>query len=184
VVHIWPNLAKFIVREQETMEKLTEEKGKTMEIDFKYFYALIFDYQRLRTILILNKRSSERLKEKLYALAEKISIHFSKELEEFYGNMTPFKEGIPDILNEVLELYYKDYFVLIDEKTRFQKIKELRELSSLENRVLHVIESYLREHDDFKLDIIFDLMADKNEDLIIEAMENLINLGIIVPKKE
>ena len=47
-----------------------------MEIDFKYFYALIYDYEELRIVLILNERSSEALREKLKDLSvDKVQEH-------------------------------------------------------------------------------------------------------------
>ena len=49
----------------EITEKQTKYSKHMMEIDFKYFYALIYDYKELRIVFILSERSSENFREKL-----------------------------------------------------------------------------------------------------------------------
>lgn len=172
------------------MEKETEVKPTTeqndisklmMEIDFKYFYALIYDYKELRVVTILKEKSSERLKEKIKEIAEIIKSEMKEELENFKGILIPFKKKIPEILGSNLDLHYKDFFTLIDPETRLRKTKLFYELTSLDTRVLNTLESYLRSHEKFNLEIIFDLIAEKNEDFVIEALESLLEKEFIIP---
>ncbi len=92
-----------------------------------------------------------------------------------------FEEMIPPIINEYIELYYKDAFK-ISEKINIIKLRKEKALSKMKIRALNVIQSYSERNDNLiNLNNIISLISEENKYLIIEAIESLIKRKMIIP---
>lgn len=165
-------------------ESTDKQKGygveKMMELDFKQFYCLIADIEDLRVVIILEERSSERLKEQLSHLILALNLKLSEELENWDGSLDKFQILIPEILNEYFELYYKDSFKLAS-NINLLTLKKDKNLSKMEMRVINVVQSISKDNIISNLNSIVDLVHEENKNLIIEAIESLIRQKIIIP---
>lgn len=154
-----------------------------LELDFKYFYCLICDRQDLRIIFILNKRASDRLKKLISDLSLGILLDLSQLIEDWDGAIHNFEVKMPPIIAKYVELYYKDAFKINDAKY-IARLKKENELNSMETRILNVIYSIARSKKEFYLETIFEVVHEKNQDLIIDAIETLINKQVIIPSNK
>jgi hypothetical protein len=154
---------------------------KILELDFKYFYCLIADKEDVRVVFVLKEKSSERLKSQVSNLILALNLKISRELENWDGSLDIFEETIPTIINEYFELYYKGSFRL-SAKLDLLTLRKEKNLSKLEIRVLNVIQSSSKRNNNIvNLDDIIDLVSEENKDLIIEALEVLIDRKMIIP---
>jgi hypothetical protein len=169
---------KLLKKEKDSKEQ------RVLELDFKFFYILIVDYEELRVILILRKNASERLKKQTQKLAKQAYLEVSDELKEFKGVISPFRKIIEPIVNDLLLLHYKEPFEITDDMSFFLKTKETRGLSAMETRIVNVLNIYMQDRDQIQLQDIFDLTTEKNTDIIIEAIQSLINRNYLVPASE
>jgi hypothetical protein len=167
-------------------EELDSKKGsygieKIIELDFKYFYCLITDKEDIRVVFVLKEKSSERLKSQISLLMLALGLKLSQELEDWDGSLEIFEEMVPPIINEYFELYYKGSFRL-PRKIDLFALRKDKSLSKMEIRVLNVIESMSKRNDEvINLNSIIELVSEENKDLIIEAIEVLIEKKIIIP---
>ncbi|MFX1568497.1 MAG: hypothetical protein ACFFCV_09025 [Promethearchaeota archaeon] len=172
--------------EEKTSEPESLETGhgygveKMMELDFKQFYCLIADIEAIRTVFILKERSSERLKSQVSNLILALNLKLSDELENWDGSLDEFEKTVPQIINEYFELYYKDSFRLSDD-INLILIKKEKKLSKMEMRVINVIQSMSEENKIPDLNNIVQLVSEENKDLVIEAIESLLNQNLIIP---
>jgi len=169
------------IAQKESAVKSSENQMKfdenMMEIDFKYFYALIYDHKLLRIVFILSERSSENLREKIKELSEKMMMELKELLEDFRGGLGIFEKRIPQIISQLINLHYKGPFKLAHDL----KIEKAHHLTSMETRLINVIRSLSKNGEDFLLESIPNMTSEKNEDLIIEAIEGLIQKEFIIP---
>ena len=169
------------IAQKESAVKSSENQMKfdenMMEIDFKYFYALIYDHKLLRIVFILSERSSENLREKIKELSEKMMMELKELLEDFRGGLGIFEKQIPQIISQLINLHYKGPFKLAHDL----KIEKAHHLTSMETRLINVIRSLSKNGEDFLLESIPNMTSEKNEDLIIEAIEGLIQKEFIIP---
>ncbi|KKM65502.1 hypothetical protein LCGC14_1490660, partial [marine sediment metagenome] len=175
---------EFIDKDSNVDENDTKESygvEKIIELDFKYFYCLIADKEDVRAVVILKDKSSERLKSQLSLMLLSLNLKLSQELDEWDGSLDLFEEMIPPIINEYIELYYKDAFK-ISKKINIIKLRKEKALSKMEIRALNVIQSYSERNDNLiNLNNIISLVSEENKDLIIEAIESLIKRKMIIP---
>jgi len=167
------------------LAKFGESDGSRtiLELDFKYFYCLICDREDLRMIFLLNERASDRLKKLISDLSLGIMLDLSQLLENWDGAIHEFEAQLPPIIAKYVELYYKDAFKIKDVEF-IGRLRKESELSSMETRILNVIYSIAKSKKEFHLDTIFEVVHEKNQDLIIDAIETLINKQIIIPSNK
>ncbi|GAH60372.1 unnamed protein product, partial [marine sediment metagenome] len=106
------------------------------------------------------------------------------ELSELIGNwdgaIHEFEIKFPPIINKYIELSYKENFT-INNAEYIAKIRKESELNSMETRILNVIYSIAKSKKEFHLDTIFELIHEKNQDVVIDGIENLIKKQVIIP---
>jgi len=154
---------------------------KILELDFKYFYCLIADKDDVRAVFILREKSSERLKSQVSNLVLALNLKLSIELENWDGSLDKFEELIPRIINEYFELHYKGSFRLSG-KIDLLKLRKEKSLDKLEIRTLNIIQSVSKRNNNIViLDDIIELVSEENKDLIIVAIETLIEQKLIIP---
>ncbi|MHA2393291.1 MAG: hypothetical protein ACXAEX_15225, partial [Promethearchaeota archaeon] len=154
---------------------------KIIELDFKYFYCLIADKEDIRIVFILKEKSSERLKSQMSLLMMALNLKLSRELDNWDGSLDMFEELVPEIISEYFELYYKESFVLA-QTVDLLKLKKEKDLSKMEIRVLNVAQSISKRNNNvIYLNNITELVSEENKDLIIEAIESLLERKLIIP---
>jgi hypothetical protein len=162
--------------------ELDEEDGSRaiLELDFKYFYCLICDRQDLRIIFILTERASDRLKTQISDLSLGAMLELSEQIGNWDGAIHEFEIKFPPIVNKYVELFYKDAFTL-NGADHTAKIRKEGDLNSMETRILNVIYSIAKSKQEFYLKTIFELIHEKNEDIVIDGIETLIKKQLIIP---
>ncbi|MBY8992448.1 MAG: hypothetical protein KGD58_17005, partial [Candidatus Lokiarchaeota archaeon] len=154
---------------------------KILELDFKYFYCLIADKEDVRVVFVLRNKSSERLRSQVSNLILALNLKISRELENWDGSLDIFEATVPSIINEYFELYYKGSFRL-STKIDLLTLRKDKSFSKLEIRALNVIQSVSKRNNNIvNLDDIIELVSEENKDLIIEAIEVLIERKMITP---
>jgi hypothetical protein len=161
---------------------IDEEDGTRtiLELDFKYFYCLICDRQELRIIFILTERASDRLKSLISDLSLGAMLELSEQIGNWDGAIHDFENLFPPIINNYIELYLKEPFV-INSADFIAKVRKEGEMNSMETRILNVIYSIAKSKQEFKLETIFELIHEKNRDIVIDGIESLIKKKVIVP---
>jgi hypothetical protein len=161
---------------------LAEEDGTRtiLELDFKYFYCLICDRQDLRIIFILTERASDRMKKQISDLSLGALLELSEQIGNWDGAIHEFETKFPPIVNKYVELFYKEAFT-INNAEFLAKIRKEGNLNSMETRILNVIYSIAKSKKEFQLDTIFELIHEKNENLVIDGIETLIKKQLIIP---
>ncbi len=183
-IHAITTISKEIVRKDTIIEEYSELKTpksieSLIELDFKHFYFLIGDYKAIRIIFILKDKASERFKIQLKNLLMAIDLKFAEDLANWTGNIAKFEKIMPSIINEYFDLPYKELFQL-NSPRHIAKVKEETELSIMENRILNVIYSIAKGKQKFYLSDAIELVEEKNKDLVIDALESILEKKIII----
>ena len=173
------NMEKFSIETPEHLKGIE----KIINLDFKYFNFLICDFKDIRIIFILKEKASERLKTQTAELLSALDLKFSHQFKNWGGILNEFNQSLPPLLDEYLHLYYKEYFKLNTLK-EINRIKREGDLSKIELRLFNVIRSMIKDKEKFYLKDSIDLIHEKKKELVIEALESLIERGIIVPSSQ
>ncbi len=146
-----------------------------IDLDFRFFQLLVCDYENIRVLLVLRDEASEHLKKQLYSLAVEINSRFNEELKNFSGAVDDLmRKQFGDLLNQFLFLHYNRSFEITPNQNYLQSIKESEDLSKLEIRLINVISSMAKINKMFTLRAAIDLIEEKNEDIVLEALNSLI----------
>jgi len=176
--------SESLVDEDTLLTKKIDAQDKYLknvfELDFKYFYLLVCEYEAIRTILIIKERSSNRLRKQLYLLAVAIYAQYPEKLKNFAGLLTEMKAGIDVLLDKFLFLYYSQPFSITSNESYFNKIKGLGDLTKMETRIINVILSEFRSEKLFRLNTLVGLVDEENKDLVLEGIKLLIKRKILV----
>lgn len=183
-IHAITTISKEIVRKDTIIEEYSELRApksieSLIELDFKHFYFLIGDYKAIRIIFILKDKASERFKTQLENLLMAIDLKFAEDLANWTGNIAKFEKIMPSIINEYFDLPYKELFQL-NSPQHIAKVKEEAELSIMENRILNVIYSVAKGKQEFYLPDAIEMVDEKNKDLVIDALESILEKKIII----
>ncbi|MFX1279287.1 MAG: hypothetical protein ACFFA3_07710 [Promethearchaeota archaeon] len=157
------------------------DSQKVIELDLKQFFCLILDIEELRSVLILKSRSSKRLKQTLFNFTLASYLKISKSLKDFDNDVTEYSQLISPLLDEYFDLFYKDSFITEYANKDLQNIKKKYRLSKIQVHILEKIFLILEEKRTFRLMDIIEEFRDKNEDLIIDGLEKLIEQRLILP---
>jgi hypothetical protein len=154
---------------------------KVVEFDFKHFFCLILDIEELRTVLIIKNKSSKRLKTQMLHFAISTYLKFSDILKDRDNRTDLFKREIPPLLNNFFNLYYKEFFKIAVLQSDLQKLKKELNLHRREYKIMNDIYTISEENRIFKIMNLLEKMTGKNEDIMIDAIEGLINHKLIIP---
>jgi hypothetical protein len=167
----------------EIMEKVKDVRSKDlMEFDFKFFHLLIYDYKASRISLVLKESSSDRLKELIKTLAKAIYDKFGDRLDKFDGDLIPFREGVPPIVMELMDLPYKEPFKFTSDKKYLNTLVTSKEITKMERRIINVLISHFKRQEFIYLEEILKIVTEKNEDFLIEGIEALLKKKVLVLK--
>ncbi|TFF89156.1 MAG: hypothetical protein EU548_07935 [Promethearchaeota archaeon] len=179
-------IGEEIVGEKEQQKQTLsspETVERIIELDFKYFYCLICDCGALRTVLVLKNKASDRLKEQVANLSLGLMSQLSEPIENWDGSLDQFEEQVPPIVNNYLDLHYKETFMLNNVKYIANMRKEA-DLSKMEIRILNVIYSIAKSKQEFYLDQILEIVHEENKDKIIDGIESLLQKNILIKSKK
>jgi hypothetical protein len=174
-------VGKDLNHEEGESKSKIQTKERILELDFKYFYCLVFDKEDLRIVFVLKEKASQRLKEQIMHLSLGLTLQLSEHIENWDGSLDQFEDLVPPIINDYIELYYKEPFI-INKPVPVTKLRKESELNTMEARVLNVIYSVAKNKSAFHLDFIIESVHEHNKDKIIDALESLIQKKIITPK--
>ncbi|MFX0178768.1 MAG: hypothetical protein ACFE78_01185 [Candidatus Hodarchaeota archaeon] len=174
-------VGKNLNHEERESESKIQPKERILELDFKYFYCLVFDKEDIRIVFVLKEKASQRLKEQIMHLSLGLTLQLSEHIENWDGSLDQFEDLVPPIINDYIELYYKEPFI-INTPISIAKIRKESELSTMETRILNVIHSIAKNKSEFQLDFIIESVHEHNKDKIIDALESLIQKKVIIPK--
>jgi hypothetical protein len=173
----------FIEKEFRTYGKLAtdyEYLRTIIDLDFKFFQLVVCDYETVRVLVVLREEASDRLKEQLYLLTKAIDSQFNEEFRNFKGTLNHLNKQLHELLNQFLYLHYNNSFELTPNKNYLDSKIESGELTKLEKRLINVITSMIKIKKQFRLREAIDLIHEKNEDLVLEAIHTLISQKIII----
>ncbi len=151
-----------------------------LELDFKHFFCLISDIEELRTVLILNKKASKRIKKQLLNFGLSVYAKYSEILRDWNHETNIFRAEIPNLLENFFMLDYKLFYQLIVKKSDLENIRRELKLSRIEYKILNEIYSISEENHIFKLNSLINKMSEKNKDLVINLIEVLINNNLLI----
>ncbi|MFX1496251.1 MAG: hypothetical protein ACFFBH_01870 [Promethearchaeota archaeon] len=174
-------VGRELTEENSELKLKPTQKERLLELDFKYFYCLICDKEDIRIVFVLKEKASPRLKEQITHLALALTLHLSEIIERWDGSLDQFDDLVPPVLNDYIELYYKEPFI-IGKTEHIAKLKKESELSSMETRIINVIYSIAKSKSEFYLDYIINSIHEENKDNVIDALESLIQKKLIIPK--
>ena len=157
------------------------DNSKIIELDLKQFFCLVLDIEELRTVLILKSRSSKRLKQIMFNFTLTFYLKISKKLENFDNDLTDYPAIVSPLLNEYFELYYKENFITDHHEKDVQNLKKKHKLSKIQVQIMNAVLSILSERRTFRLMDVLEELNEKNEDLVIDAIETLIEHKLILP---
>lgn len=156
------------------------EEQKVVELDLKTFHCLVLDIEELRVVLVIMTKASKRLKQILFNFALRLYFEIESELNHFDHDLNFYQKVIPPYLDEYFELFYKNQFKINYLEKDLDSIKKKHHLNNLQNQVLKNIFLILTQNNSFKLLDVVQKLNRVNEDLVIDAIESLIEKKIIV----
>jgi hypothetical protein len=154
---------------------------KIVELNLKKFVCLILDFEELRSVMILRHRSSKRLKQTMFQFTMALYLKLSKYIDNWNNDLAYFNIEIPLIIYEYFDFSYKNAFNALFKEKDLPKLKRKHKLSRMELEVIKKILSIMKSSNDFKLMAIIKEFKLEEEDLIIDAIESLIEKELIVP---
>ncbi|MFX1407863.1 MAG: hypothetical protein ACFFC9_00430 [Promethearchaeota archaeon] len=154
---------------------------KIIELDLKQFFCLVLDFEELRTVLILKNKSSKRLKQYMYQFTMTLYMRLSKFINNWDNDLAYFNKEIPPFINEFFEIFYKNAFKASFNAADIPKLRKKYRLSKMEIILIKKIVSILKDNSSFLLMTLIEELGIKEEDLVINAIESLIEKKIIVP---
>jgi len=156
---------------------------KIIDLDFKHFNFLICDKKDIRVVFILKEEASERLKAQTAKFLYAMESTFSNKFKNWNGDLHETGKLLPPLLNQYLDLYYRDYFKLNTSK-EINRIRQEGELSKIESRLLNVIISMTKDKNEFYLKDPISLIHEKRKDIVIKALESLLERNIVIPSPQ
>ncbi|MFX1242622.1 MAG: hypothetical protein ACFFA7_15340 [Promethearchaeota archaeon] len=174
-------IRKDYVKSKGIETNLVDGLHNVLELDFKHFYCLISDVEELRTVLILNSKASKRIKRQLLNFGLNVYAKYSEILKDWNHETNIFQVGIPPLLDNFFNLDYKIFYKLNIEKSDLENIKKDLKLSKIEYKILNEILSISEEDRIFKLISLLNKINYRNEDLVINTIEMLINKKLLIP---
>jgi hypothetical protein len=157
------------------------DNSRIIELDLKHFFCLVLDIEDLRTVLILKTKSSKRLKKNVFNFTLALNLKISKDLKNFNNDLTDYPQIVFPLLDQYFELFYKNDFITNHHKKDIPILKKKYKLSKIQVQFMNIVFSSLSEKRTFRLMDIMENLSEKNEDIVIDAIETLIEHKLIYP---
>lgn len=167
-------ISQFRKEFQKGAEK--EQISKGFEMDYYDFKIIITDGDYARVALVLDKSPSTQLKENQSSFTNEFEFKFRAYLENFEGDITPFRETDP-----LIEKYFN---ITLMYPLKLAPYRDVFKLNSLEKALIEVAEQIQKERKFFFVASLLSFgIAGRKEsrDQIISTILSLKNKGIIIP---
>ena len=167
-------ISQFRQEFQKGAEK--EQISKGFEMDYYDFKIIITDGDYARVALVLDKSPSDQLKENQSSFTNEFEFKFRAYLENFDGDITPFRETDP-----LIEKYFN---ITLMYPLKLSPYREGFKLSSLEKALIEVADQIQKERKFFFVSSLLSFgIAGRKEsrDQIISTILSLKNKGILIP---
>lgn len=152
---------------------------KIIELDFKHFNFFISDYKDFRVVFILKEKASERFKNKIAEFLSNLDVKIPDKLKKWDGDLIKFHMHLPSLIDEHFQLYFREEFKL-NPVIDIDQVSKEGEYTKMVKRLLNVILSMTKDHENFYLEDAVGTVHEKNQDKIIEALEILLQKQVII----
>ncbi|MGB5912640.1 MAG: hypothetical protein WBH31_15715 [Promethearchaeia archaeon] len=150
----------------------TDEKTQTIKLEYKNSKVLMSEFKGFRIVIIMNKLPSQKFFDSISNLAFDIETQYSRYLENFKGNIDPFK-GIENLLKKHLSISFLYPLKIV--KTGKTKVSQTEKI--MIGRALESMKKNNQQY--FYTTHIMEVKACDSKD--IEAIFNLIDKNIFQP---
>ncbi|MFX1446735.1 MAG: hypothetical protein ACFFCG_01200 [Promethearchaeota archaeon] len=153
-----------------------EQISKGFEMDYYDFKIIITDGDYARVALVLDKSPSDQLKENQSSFTNEFELKFGARLENFDGDITPFRETDP-----LIEKYFN---ITLMYPLKLAPYRGVFKLNSLEKALTEIAEQIQKEKKFFFVSSLLSFgIAGRKEsrDQIISTILSLKNKGILLP---
>ena len=153
-----------------------EQVSKGFEMDYYDFKTIITDGDSARVALVLDKSPSDQLKENQSSFTNEFEFKFRAYLENFVGDITPFREADP-----LIEKYFN---ITLMYPLKLAFYRDSFKLNVLEKALIEVAEQIQKERKFFFVSSLLSFgIAGRKEsrDQIISTILSLKNKGILIP---
>jgi len=146
----------------------SDEKTQTIKLEYKNSKVLMSEFKDFRIVIIMNELPSQKFLDSISNLAFDIELYYSRYLENFKGNIDPFK-GIENLLKKHLNISFLYPLKIVKSgKTKISPTEKIiigRALESMKKNkqnyfyITHIME--VKACDSKDIEAIFNLL-DKN----------------------
>ena len=150
----------------------TDEKTQTIKLEYKNSKVLMSEFKDYRIVIIMNELPSLKFFDSISNLALDIETQYSRYLENFKGNIDPFK-GVEDLLKKHLSISFLYPLKIV--KTGKTKVSQTEKI--MIGRALESMKKNNQQY--FYTTHIMEVKARDSKD--IEAIFNLIDKNIFQP---
>jgi hypothetical protein len=153
-----------------------EQISRGFEMDYYDFKIIITDGDYARVALVLDKSPSDQLKENQSSFTKEFEFKFGARLENFDGDITPYKESDP-----LIEKYFN---ITLMYPLKLAPYRDVFKLNSLEKALIEIAEQIQKERKFFFVSSLLSFgIAGRKEsrDQIISTILSLKNKGILIP---
>jgi hypothetical protein len=84
-------------------------------------------------------------------------------------------------MNQFLFLHYNGTFEITNDLKYLNAVLESGNLTKMEKRLINVIKSMTKTYKEFRLRELIEMIHEKEEDLVLEALNSLIQQKVIIP---
>ncbi|MFX1586941.1 MAG: hypothetical protein ACFFC1_02195 [Promethearchaeota archaeon] len=150
----------------------SDEKTQTIKLEYKNSKVLMSEFKEFRIVIIMNELPSQKFLDSISNLAFDIELYYSRYLENFKGNIDPFK-GIENLLKKHLNISFLYPLKIV--KTGKTKISPTEKI--IIGRALESMKKNKQKY--FYITHIMELKTCDSKD--IEAIFNLLDKNIFQP---
>ncbi len=150
----------------------TDEKTQTIKLEYKNSKVLMSEFKDFRIVIIMNELPSQKFLDSLSNLAFNLETQYSRYLENFKGNIDPFK-GIENLLKKHLNISFLYPLKIV--KTGKTKVSPTEKM--MIGRALESMKKNKQKY--FYITHIMEVKACDSKD--IEAIFNLLDKNIFQP---
>jgi hypothetical protein len=162
------------LRSGKRQDSAGSEKPRTMYMDYQDFVIVVQDGTFVRVASIFAMKPSKYFEERLHRFVEDFEDTYKSFLTDFDGALAPFQKA--DRFFDKHVQFAMTRPVEINQTTKAKKLQKDVELSIEEQRMMNVIQSFLREKDYVRLRTVVSLYANATHEAELSAVKGIVGL--------